>query len=92
MSSILQKILDQLLQNGVLPADYESSWATKNGERRLISWSSTVLTGDRGEVTHIIASGIDVTERKRLERAVLEEISAREQRRIGQDLHDGLGL
>jgi PAS domain S-box-containing protein len=31
----------------------------------------------------------DVTERKRLEHAVLE-ISAREQQRIGQDLHDGL--
>ena len=38
----------------------------------------------------MIATGIDVTERKRLERAVLD-ISEREQRRIGQDLHDGLG-
>jgi PAS domain S-box-containing protein len=82
-------ILDQL-QNGVLPNDYESYWLTKSGERRLISWSGTVLTGGDGEVTHIIASGIDVTERKRLEKAVLE-ISTREQRRIGQDLHDGLG-
>jgi PAS domain S-box-containing protein len=32
----------------------------------------------------------DITERRRLEREVLE-ISDREQRRIGQDLHDGLG-
>lgn len=32
----------------------------------------------------------DLTERKRMERQVLE-ISDREQRRIGQDLHDGLG-
>ena len=32
----------------------------------------------------------DVTERKRLEKQVLE-ISARERRRFGQDLHDGLG-
>ncbi|MCX5868934.1 MAG: histidine kinase, partial [Proteobacteria bacterium] len=31
----------------------------------------------------------DITERKRLEKEILE-ISAREQRRIGQDLHDGL--
>jgi two-component system CheB/CheR fusion protein len=82
-------ILEQL-RNGVLPNDYESYWLTKSGERRLISWSGTVLTGGDGEVTHIIASGIDVTERKRLEKAVLE-ISTREQRRIGQDLHDGLG-
>lgn len=33
---------------------------------------------------------LDITERKRLEREILD-ISAREQQRIGQDLHDGLG-
>jgi PAS domain S-box-containing protein len=82
-------ILDQL-RNGGVPGDYESHWLTKSGERRLISWSGTVLADNAGNVTHIIASGIDVTERKRLEKAVLE-VSTREQRRIGQDLHDGLG-
>ena len=39
---------------------------------------------------YIIATGIDITEREQLEKALLN-ISAREQRRIGQDLHDGLG-
>src|SRR5579863_5608712 len=34
--------------------------------------------------------GFDITERKGLEETILE-ISAREQRRIAQDLHDGLG-
>ena len=82
-------ILDQL-RNGVLPGEYESYWLTRKGERRLIAWSSTVLAGRSGAVTHIIATGIDITERKQLEKAVLD-ISAREQRRIGQDLHDGLG-
>jgi PAS domain S-box-containing protein len=39
----------------------------------------------------LVSSAIrDITERKRLEKIVLE-ISEREQRRIGQDLHDGLG-
>jgi PAS domain S-box-containing protein len=84
-------ILDQL-RNGALPIDHETYWTTKSGEKRLISWSGIVLTGSGGDVgvTHIIVSGVDVTERKQLERAVLE-ISTREQRRIGQDLHDGLG-
>ena len=40
--------------------------------------------------TYIIATGIDITERKHLEKTILE-VSGREQRRIGQDLHDGLG-
>jgi signal transduction histidine kinase len=38
----------------------------------------------------MIATGTDITDRNRLEQAVLE-VSNSEQRRIGQDLHDGLG-
>jgi two-component system CheB/CheR fusion protein len=85
----VQAIFDRL-RNGSSASDYESLWMTKSGDRRLISWSSTTLAGAHSEVTHIIATGIDITERKRLEEAVLD-ISAREQRRIAQDLHDDLG-
>src|ERR1700691_342153 len=70
--------------------EYETSWAVRDGSRRLIAWSSTVLPGETGGPAYIIATGTDITERKRLEKAILE-ISAEEQRRIGQDLHDGLG-
>ena len=70
--------------------EYESHWVTRDGARRLISWSGTAMPGDRGAPVYIIATGVDITERKRLEQAVLD-ISVREQRRIGQDLHDGLG-
>jgi two-component system CheB/CheR fusion protein len=70
--------------------DYETSWVTRDGSRRLIAWSSTFLPEEDGTPAYIIATGIDITERKRLEKAILE-ISAEEQRRIGQDLHDGLG-
>ena len=62
----------------------------RDGGRRLIAWSSTVLPGNDGAPTYIIATGIDITERKHLEKTILE-VSGREQRRIGQDLHDGLG-
>ena len=47
---------------------------------------SEVNLGDRRLFTGFIR---DITERKRLEREVLE-ISERERQRIGQDLHDGL--
>jgi PAS domain S-box-containing protein len=77
------------LRLGLVPGDYESYWTTASGDRRLISWSTTVL-GTGTAPRHIIFTGIDVTEQKRLEKAALE-ISAREQRRIGQDLHDDLG-
>jgi PAS domain S-box-containing protein len=48
---------------------------------------SEVRLGERRMFTGIVR---DLTERKRMERELLE-ISDREQRRIGQDLHDGLG-
>jgi PAS domain S-box-containing protein len=78
------------LTAGAPVADHESYWRAAGGGRRLISWSTTVLPGPRHEAQYIIATGIDITERKRLEHAVLE-VSNSEQRRIGQDLHDGLG-
>ncbi len=73
-----------------LPREYESGWVTRDGRQRTIAWSATMLPGASEAAAYIIASGIDVTERKHLEKTILE-ISSREQRRIGQDLHDGLG-
>jgi PAS domain S-box-containing protein len=78
------------LRADLLPEDYQTYWVTRHGTRRLITWSSTLLPGSNGTPDYIIATGIDITEREQLEKALLN-ISAREQRRIGQDLHDGLG-
>jgi PAS domain S-box-containing protein len=75
---------------GQLQSDYECQWLAADGTRRLIAWSGTSLRGGKSTPTYVIATGIDITERKHLEKAILD-ISAREQRRIGQDLHDGLG-
>ncbi len=80
----------ELLRNDLLPQDYQSCWITRRGDERLIAWTSTLLPGSGDAANYIIATGIDITERKHLEKAILE-ISGREQRRIGQDLHDGLG-
>jgi PAS domain S-box-containing protein len=84
-----KEIFEQLCSDQV-PNDYEGYLVRRDGERRLIAWSSTLLPGHDGEPASVIATGIDVTERKQMEKTILE-ISAREQRRIGQDLHDGLG-
>lgn len=73
-----------------LRSDYESELVTSAGERRRIQWSATVLPASGTSPACVIVTGIDITERKRMEQAILE-ISAREQRRIGQYLHDGLG-
>ena len=84
----------QALLEGLRPGQqraYESDWTTRDGSRRRIAWSNTVLPGAGGGRRRTSSPpGIDITERKRMESALLE-ISGREQRQIGQDLHDGLG-
>jgi PAS domain S-box-containing protein len=87
--SVFSQLSSQLYSDQ-LTSDYEGYLVKRDGSRRLISWSSTVLPGPNAAPAFIIATGIDITERKNLEKTILE-ISAREQRRIGQDLHDGLG-
>lgn len=78
------------LVDGEPPGSYENLCLTRDGARRPVSWSTAVLRDSGGRVEFVVGTGIDVTERRRLEREILE-ISSREQQRIGQDLHDGLG-
>jgi diguanylate cyclase (GGDEF)-like protein/PAS domain S-box-containing protein len=56
------------LARGESPVLMETRWRTRTGDVRLISWSCTGLTAPDGEITHVVATGIDVTERRRLER------------------------
>lgn len=59
-----------------------------DGERE-IEWYVAVMTNDQGSVIGLLCTGQDVTERRVLEREVLE-IASEEQRRISHDLHDGI--
>ena len=69
----------EVLRTDLLPQNYQTCWVTRHGEQRLIAWSSTLLPGNAETARYIIATGIDITERKHLEKAILD-ISAREQR------------
>ncbi len=55
------------LQSGKFPNVYENYWLTKDGNRRLISWSNTCLTDDGGAVEHVIGTGIDITDQREAE-------------------------
>ena len=56
------------LARGESPVTMEVRWRTRGGDVRLIAWTCTGLNAPDGTVTHVVATGIDVTERRRLER------------------------
>jgi PAS domain S-box-containing protein len=67
---------------------YEIEGRRADGSRLIASCISTGVTIASQRRLIVVIS--DVTERKQLEREVLQ-VAAREQQRIGGDLHDGLG-
>ncbi len=52
---------------GDFPNTNMNNWLTKSGDIRLISWSNTALSDNKGNITYVIATGIDITEQKKAE-------------------------
>jgi PAS domain S-box-containing protein len=91
MPAVQRKRFERTLRDNteageIMPVEFECS--RKDGSRFV---ATCVITPLRiSDTDHWLAVLNDVTERKRLEREIIE-ISNREQQRIGSDLHDGLG-
>ena len=49
---------------------HENSWLCKDGTRKLISWTNTLLQDETGAVDYVIGTGIDVTEQRQTEQAL----------------------
>lgn len=59
------------------------------GGGRVVAWSFARVMEPGGGLEYVVATGLDLTELRDLEREILG-ISERERLRIGQDLHDGI--
>ncbi len=55
------------LRAGQFPSEYENYWVTRDGARRLVEWKNTALVNTAGQVGYVIATGIDITERRQAE-------------------------
>lgn len=94
----------EMLKKGMAPAHLEYEIQPRSGDRRIISWSNTVLRNQQGDAIGITGIGEDVTERKLSEerfraayeqsRALstrLQSVREEERIRIAREIHDVLG-
>ncbi len=49
------------------PNERETVWVTKGGDRRLIAWANNVVVANDGSIDLVIATGIDITDHRRVE-------------------------
>jgi PAS domain S-box-containing protein len=84
------QVLFERLQDGRSISKHVNFIRTREGNPRLIEWSSSVLFDENGRLEYVIGTGLDISDRQELEQELLA-ISDLERQRIGQELHDGLG-
>jgi PAS domain S-box-containing protein len=61
----VREVFDSLVA-GQANLRFANHWVTKDGKRRFIQWSNTGLIDEKGMVTHVIATGIDITDQRKL--------------------------
>jgi len=60
------------LTAGQFPNTHTNDWIARDGSRRRIAWSNTVLTDPDHRVTYVIATGLDITGQSRTEAALIQ--------------------
>ncbi len=73
----VRRMFERLLQVGG-PRRHANHWQARDGRKRMIEWSNTVLHNVDGAVEYVMCAGIDVTERRAAED---------EAKRLGHRLH-----
>ncbi len=65
----IQDVIRQLVA-GAQMVEYENHWITKTGEKHYIRWRNTVLLDDEGIPEYAVATGIDISDRIKIEQAL----------------------
>ncbi|MBN1531541.1 MAG: response regulator [Spirochaetes bacterium] len=78
------------LNDDKVQAPFENCMRTREGSDLLVEWHGRAMCKPNGEIDFIYFVGIDITERRRLEKIIMND-NEKERYRIGQNLHDGLG-
>ncbi len=62
---------------GKFPKEYKNYLVSNNRSRRLISWTSTAVFDDDERVTHIINTGLDITDQVSTDRTLEQHVAER---------------
>ncbi len=63
----------QMLQGEIAPVEHmENEIVTCSGEELVVAWHNTLLLDESGRIIGVLASGEDITERKRAEKRLLD--------------------
>jgi diguanylate cyclase (GGDEF)-like protein/PAS domain S-box-containing protein len=54
---------------------YEVNWIMKDQSCRLIDWHHTILSNNKNDIEYVIATGIDITERKQAEETLARTLA-----------------
>ncbi|MHB1084862.1 MAG: chemotaxis protein CheB [Thiobacillus sp.] len=84
----VRHVLDAL-RSGEDTVQHENHWTGKDGTRRLLSWSNSVLKDEAGRIQYMISTGIDITDQRHAEieaREVLEEASRLQRMQTANEL------
>lgn len=91
----VRALFHQMMNNEIgLTQFNENHILNHQGELRFIEWQSTLLKDKSGQPEATLSSGLDITEKRALERERTEALvtgQENERRRLAQELHDGLG-
>jgi len=64
----VKQVFDNLKAGSIeLASRHENDWLCHDGSRRTLDWHNTILRNGSDEVTHIVALGYDITDRKQSE-------------------------
>lgn len=91
----VRAVFRQMMNNEIgITQSNENSIIGKGGVQHLIQWHNTLLKDKSGQPEATLSSGVDITEKRALEREKTEALvlgQENERRRLAQELHDGLG-
>lgn len=91
----VRAIFTRMMNNEIgITHSNENNIIGSGGSRRLIQWHNTLLKDKSGQPEATLSSGVDITEKRALEREKTEALvlgQENERRRLAQELHDGLG-